>query len=614
MPESSPSDSAIYRRLAEIHRRHKADTSGQVATYIPELAKADPNVFGIAMATLDGTVYEVGDSRLPFTIQSISKPFVYGLALADRGQEHVLRHVGVEPTGEAFNSIVFDERGNRPFNPMVNAGAIATTAMVEGNTYDIRLERILDLFRRFAGEPLAIDESVYRSEKSTGHRNRAITYLELNSNMIEEPVEDHLDLYFKQCSILVTARHLAIMAATLANNGVNPITGEAALEPKYMRNLLSVMSSCGMYDFSGEWIYRVGLPAKSGVAGGIIAVLPGQFGIGVFSPPLDSQGNSVRGIGVCEDLSSHFNLHLFDKNMPLSVALRRSYRCSQVRSKRIRRPSHQAILDQVGSGIQVHELQGDLFFASIERVVRKIEAELDGVQYLILDGRHISRVDHSAQSLLADDREYLARQEVQLIFAGLPHALRDELLRATILPWSEKDFVDTVDEAIEWCEDRLIEKAQRESDSESEIISLAGMDIAADLDAAELELLGSLLLTRHFKADEPIVREGDQADELFMLVSGSATISVKRPGDHRKRRLGSVGEGVTFGELSLFEGGPRTADVIADAPTTCLVLPISALHDAAPSHPTLLLKLYRNTGQTLARRLRQANAEIRALD
>ncbi|QOV88251.1 glutaminase A [Humisphaera borealis] len=614
MPHSQTSESAIHRRLAEIHRRHLSNTSGQVATYIPELAKADPNAFGIAMATLDGTVYEVGDSRQPFTIQSISKPFVYGLALEDRGQEHVLKRVGVEPTGEAFNSIVFDERGNRPFNPMVNAGAIATTAMVAGDSHQHRLNRILDLFQRFAGEPLTIDEAVYRSEKSTGHRNRAITYLELNSNMIEEPVEEHLDLYFRQCSILVTARHLAIMAATLANNGVNPVTGERALEPRYMRNLLSVMCSCGMYDFSGEWIYRVGLPAKSGVAGGIVAVLPGQFGIGVFSPPLDVQGNSVRGIGVCEDLSTHFSLHLFDKNMPLSVALRRSYRCNQVRSKRMRRPSHQAILDQAGSKVQVHVLQGDLFFASMERVIRHMASELTDVKYLVLDGRHISRLDASAQSLLADDFQHLGEAGVKLLFAGLPHLLRVELLLDTKLPWSMHDFVDSIDEALEWCEDRLIEQAERAGDGDAGLITLSEMDIAAHLDAEELDLLSSLLVRRSFAPGETIIREGAAADEVFMLIAGSATISVQVPGNNRRRRLGAVGEGVTFGELALFEGGTRSADVIADVPTECFVLPVAALHDVAPEKPNLLVKLLRNVGRTLSRRLRQANAEIRTLD
>ena len=222
--------SPILSSLKEIHAKYQQDFSGKVATYIPELAKADARLFGIALATADGHVYEVGDTNHLFTIQSISKPFVYGLALEDHGVDYVLRKVGVEPTGEAFNSIVFDERRNRPFNPMVNAGAIATTALVKGKGHDQRLARLLRKFSDLAGRPLDIDHAVYISERTTGNRNRAIGYLELNFGMIDEPVDEHLDLYFEQCSILVSARDLALMAATVANNGVNPLTGKRALE------------------------------------------------------------------------------------------------------------------------------------------------------------------------------------------------------------------------------------------------------------------------------------------------------------------------------------------------------------------------------------------------
>jgi glutaminase len=607
-------ESAIYQRLVDLHARHIGNAGGQVATYIPELAKADPDWFGVSIATVDGKVYEVGDSRQPFTIQSISKPFVYGLALADRGQEHVLNRVGVEPSGEAFNSIVFDERGNKPFNPMVNAGAIATTAMVDGDSHAHRLDRILDLFEAFAGERLTIDNDVYKSEKTTGHRNRAITYLELNSGMIEEPVDEHLDLYFRQCSILVDARQLAVMAATLANNGINPITGRQALAPEHVRALLSVMASCGMYDFSGEWIYRVGLPAKSGVAGGIIAVLPGQFGIGTFSPRLDSQGNSVRGIGVCEDVSKHFNLHLFDKQIPASVTLRRSYRGDAVRSKRLRRPEHRQVLDGIGRAIQVHELQGGLFFASMERVARQVAKDLDGVRFMILDGRRVTGADFSARSLLADHRAALEARGVRLMLAAFPPALRDELRSGDASRWREEDFRSSLDDALEWCEDQLIAAAVTVDDEVvAGAVPFGEMEIVEGLTRAELDLLATILRERTYVPGEPIVNEGHQATDLFMLAAGMATISV-RLDDHRRKRLGAVGAGVTFGELALFEGGPRTADVIADTSCVCYVLNIPKLRAAADGCPSLYFKLLQNVGRTLAQRLRQANAEIRSLE
>lgn len=202
--------SPIYAALQKIHAKYKNDSNGKVASYIPELTKVPPSLFGIALASADGEIYEVGDTRHLFTIQSISKPFVYGLALEDHGLDYVLSKVGVEPTGEAFNSIVFDERHNRPFNPMVNAGAIATTALIKGEGHQQRLSRLLAKFGAFVGRPVEIDHAVYLSERRTGHRNRAIGYLELNFGMVDERVDEHLDLYFEQCSILVSARDLAV--------------------------------------------------------------------------------------------------------------------------------------------------------------------------------------------------------------------------------------------------------------------------------------------------------------------------------------------------------------------------------------------------------------------
>ena len=302
--------------LTDLYEKYKSLDSGTVADYIPELALANPDWFGICTVTVDGQVFEVGDCDKPFTIQSISKAFVYGLALEDHGREYVNSKVSVEPTGEAFNAIVLDEKTNRPYNPMVNAGAIATTDLIKGNGSTERLKRILDMFRRYTGRELDINFPVFLSEKATGNRNRAIAYLMLNFGMVTDKIDETLDLYFQQCSILVNGRDLAMMAATLANGGVNPITGERAIDERYVQDVISVMLTCGMYDYSGEWTYRVGIPAKSGVGGGITAVVPGKLGIGTFSPPLDEKGNSVRGIKVCEDLSREFGLHLFNVAKP----------------------------------------------------------------------------------------------------------------------------------------------------------------------------------------------------------------------------------------------------------------------------------------------------------
>jgi len=302
----------ILGALNELHLRYRDCREGRVAAYIPELAKANPDWFGISVVTAEGQVYEVGDYDRPFTIQSMSKPFVYGLALEDQGREAVLARVGVEPSGDPFNSIIKLDATNRPHNPMVNAGAIATTGMIAGTDPTDRLNRMLDMMGRFIGKRPGIDMSVFMSERTTGHRNRAMAHLMLNFGIIEKHVDEILDLYFQQCSILVTARDMAAMAATLANRGVNPLTGERAIRRDYIRDLLTVMHTCGMYNYAGQWAYTVGLPAKSGVSGGVIAVVPGQFGICVYSPPVDERGNSVRGIRVCEDLSRNSGIHVFD--------------------------------------------------------------------------------------------------------------------------------------------------------------------------------------------------------------------------------------------------------------------------------------------------------------
>ncbi|MDP5338627.1 MAG: glutaminase A [Nodularia sp. (in: cyanobacteria)] len=298
--------------LNELYSKYKSQTEGTLANYIPELAKVNPELFSICIVTVDGQIYQVGDYQQQFTIQSISKVFAYGLALEDHGRDYVLTRVGVEPTGDAFNAIILDETSKRPYNPMVNAGAIATTSLIKGSGATERLNRVLEMFRKYTGHDALVDISVFTSERSTGHRNRAIAHLMLNFGMIDQNIEETLDLYFQQCAVMVNCQDLAVMAATLANKGINPVTDEQAVDSRYIKDILSVMNTCGMYNFAGEWAYKVGIPAKSGVCGGIMAVVPHKMGIGVFSPLLDVRGNSVRGVKVCEELSQRLGLHLFD--------------------------------------------------------------------------------------------------------------------------------------------------------------------------------------------------------------------------------------------------------------------------------------------------------------
>jgi len=304
--------SQLHTTLEAIYQKYRSLDDGKVADYIPELACANPDWFGIAVVTTEGAVFERGDSNQSFTIQSISKPFAYGLALEDHGRDQVLSRVGVEPSGEAFNSIILDQVSKRPFNPMINSGAIVTTDLIKGRDYAERIGRLIGMFSRYAGRELHVDNAVFVSERATGNRNRAIAYLMSSFGMLGENIEETLELYFQQCALLVTCRDLAIMGATLASGGINPLSGERAVEQEYVKDILSIMLSCGMYDYSGEWAYRIGIPAKSGVGGGIVAVVPGRGAIATFAPPLDTKGNSVRGIKVFEELSHLYSLHYLE--------------------------------------------------------------------------------------------------------------------------------------------------------------------------------------------------------------------------------------------------------------------------------------------------------------
>ncbi|MGK7878805.1 MAG: glutaminase A [Crocosphaera sp.] len=298
--------------LQHLYDKYLPLNQGNIYVSEPGLFELDPNYFSICIVTVDGQIYTVGDSEKPFLIQSISKVFAYGMALEDHGRDYILTKVEVEPTGDSYDSIIkVEENSKRPYNCMVNTGAIAMTSLIKGKSPAHKLNRLLKMYQRYVGHPVYVDTSAVVSEQNQGDRNWAISYLLRNFGMISGDIKQTLDLYLQQCSAIINCRDLAVMAATLANQGINPITGQTAINPDYIKDLLSVMFTCGMYDFAGEWSYKVGFPAKSGVGGGILGVVPGVMGIGVFSPPLDKRGNSIRGIKVCEELSQKFQLHIF---------------------------------------------------------------------------------------------------------------------------------------------------------------------------------------------------------------------------------------------------------------------------------------------------------------
>lgn len=602
--------SPITERLRSLHERHRHNLDGLVADYIPELARVDPDRFGIAVAVVDGHVYEVGDSRHEFTIQSVSKAFNFGLALQDHGRDALMRRVGVEPTGDPFNSIVLDEVGNRPPNPMVNAGAIAVTGLVNGADADERWERIIGNLSAFAGRRLEVDESVARSESETGHRNRAIAHLMRGFDMIRPEVDEVLDLYFRQCAVKVHAVDLALMGATLAAGGRQPLTGEQVIGPDETASVLSVMTSCGMYDSSGEWIYRVGLPAKSGVGGGIVAVLPGQAAIGVYSPRLDPKGNSVRGLLVCEELSRELGLHLFNGRRS-TVTLRATYGRDTVTSRYRRLGEEEQALREHGAEIHVVELQGMLGFSAIEVLTRHVLEVLPTTRELILDFRRVPECSAEGVHLLADLVEGCLDAGVDVAFAAVP---RNELaeLRAAVSGWrpeAELRFVHSLDGALESAEDRLLQRHgfNREVDG----VDLAAADVCSGLDDDDLACLRSLTRERCYGRGETIARPGDPSTSAWIVLGGVLTVSgVGGPAGGPGRRLRSVGPGSMLGEMSLLTGGRRSAWVQAETPVRVLELGPDGLAEFTEQRPLGAARLLRNICGILGGWLRDADPNL----
>lgn len=366
---------------------------GELASYIPELAAAEPDRFGIAICTIDGTVYSVGDAEQRFTIQSISKPFVYALALADRGLDEVLEHVGVEPSGDAFNEISLEDSG-RPRNPMINIGAITTHALAgpPEASAEASTRRVIEGLSAFAGRALDVDEEVYASERATADRNMALAYLVRARGRLEDEPRDAVDGYVRQCSMLVDVRDLAVMAMTLASGGRNPLTGEQVVPAWVCRQVLSVMATCGMYDAAGDWMTGVGIPAKSGVSGGVLGALPGQVGIGVFSPRLDEFGNSVRGVRACERLSRDMGLHLMQAPEIASHVL-------------------YGVVDPDDDGDRMREvrLQGVMHFAAAEAALREFERVPAGDEPLVIDVSRVSSANDVGRRMLREGVRRLRR-------------------------------------------------------------------------------------------------------------------------------------------------------------------------------------------------------------
>lgn len=307
LPDHAQADlEALIERLRPLRE-------GKLEGTDPDSPEADR--FALAVCTLDGHDAFAGDADQPLPLQSMSKPFIYGMALDTVGRETVLRHCNVEPTGEAFNSISELEEDRLPYNPMINSGAITMSALLHHRDPEHARDRMMDMFGEYIGHEARLDEAVLGREMKAGHRNQAIAHLLRHFEVIGDDIDGALALYTSQCSVLATTRDLARMAATLANAGVHPVTGRQALKREHVRDVLSVMFTCGMYDASGNWAFHVGLPAKSGISGGILAVVPGRLGLAAWSPRLDKHGNSIRATAALKALAEDWKLGMFEPEL-----------------------------------------------------------------------------------------------------------------------------------------------------------------------------------------------------------------------------------------------------------------------------------------------------------
>ncbi len=401
--------SQVPHYLQEVLRACEANDEGALADYIPELSNVNPNRLAVAVCMGDGTVYGAGDADVEFTIQSMSKPFVYALALRDQGLEATQQKVGVEPSGDAFNDLSLSDDG-RPQNPMINAGAMAVHALIGGPQAPLRerTEMIIDGLSRFAGRQLTVDEDVYTSEFATAFRNRAIANMLRNVGVIEQDPRDIVGEYTRQCATTVTTKDLATMAVTLAMGGRNPVTGEQVVPAWVCRYVLSVMMTCGMYDAAGDWMTTVGIPAKSGVSGGVFGALPGQAGLAAFSPKVDSHGHSVRGVRVFGHLSRDLNLHLMEVQ-EARVRLLESSREVELRD-----------------GLARHlRLRGALYFGSVERLLREL-ADIPDEHTVVVDLSDVTHINPIGRRMLLDAMEQLGGAgERRLVLVDPASRLRD---------------------------------------------------------------------------------------------------------------------------------------------------------------------------------------------
>jgi glutaminase len=506
-----------------------------------------------------------------------------------------------------------------PLNPMVNAGAITAVGMVPRAVAPgdpDRIDHLLATLGRFAGRGLAIDDAVFRSERETGHRNRAIANLLRGTGALDDDPEAVLDAYFRLCSVSVDARDLALVAATLAGGGRHPLTGAVAAGEDTVRDVLSVMATCGMYDGAGEWLFEVGLPAKSGVSGGIFAVLPGQLGIGVWSPRLDARGNSVRGVAVCRDLARELDLHLVRGVRPVG-AVRTRTTVARRPSKRGRSgPERERLVTEAGRSL-VLELQGGIGFVAVEALAREAVEGGGRPAAVVIDVRRATRMDPAVTGLLADLVAGLGTRGAAVAWSGTarhePALDRvDEALAGRRLTPPRR--FGELDLALEWAEDVVLARGMPSPGArpEQRFVPLAEHPAMRGLSPEAVDRLRGTLERREFRPGDALVRHGEPAEELFLVTGGRLSVWVPI-GAGDARRLATLEAGGMVGELAFLGREQRTADVYADTEVEAWVLRTEAFETLAAADPgttTVFLSTLLRIVAGIARRMTQEVVQL----
>ncbi|MGB3685172.1 MAG: glutaminase A [Ornithinimicrobium sp.] len=599
--------SPLLDYLDELHRALTPNTEGQIAGYAESLSGLDPAEFGIALTTLDGMTYAAGDADREFAIQSISKAFTYALALADSGFDAVDAKIDVEPSGEAYNEISLQEGTGRPANALINAGAIAAASLVRPEAEDLGTigagaRRIRTAYSTMAGRELTISDDVLAIERVEGDRNLAMAHLLRSFGVIDGSAEDTADDYFAACAISVTARDLSVMAAVLATGGVHPVSGERLLSQPVVERVLSVMSTCGMYDDAGEWMVRVGMPGKSGVGGGIIAVVPGQVGIAVYSPRLDHHGNSVRGVLACERLSSDLDLHLMRGARISHEAVRVRYPIAEAPSGVRRQPLAQESLIRFGHRALVIEVQGDLTFGAAESVARELVTLPSTIEFVVLDLRRITDVTDFARAAMRHVEEGFERD-------GRRIAVVNDSGRFSVEETSRPaHFFRHRRAAIEWTEEQVLAR-HCTAPSHAPAVDAAHSLVLSGLDDASTRALLARMKPHTFAIGEVVVRQNDAFAGIFVITRGVVETTVADT-EGEQQRMTVLGPGMTFGEFGLIGDGRHAATVTAIDALEVQVLTPLALGEVEHVDPALALQLWRAISADAFARVREQLADL----